>query len=115
MKIPARGKITKKVVLTALVVMVVGGLLFFGYIFHLWQTLPTLDQISSRHVTQSTKIFDRTGKVLLYEASGGQERTIIPIEEIPHYLKDATVVIEDERFYQEPAFDWRGSASPRKA
>jgi penicillin-binding protein 1C len=78
-------------------------------IYFLSRSLPSIEEINSREITQSTKILDRTGTVLLYEISaGGQKRTVIPQEDIPRALKDATVAIEDERFYQEPAFDWRG-------
>ncbi len=78
------------------------------FVLYLSKNLPTIEQISSRQVSQSTKIFDRTGTTLLYEISGGQERTVVPLETIPKYLKDATISIEDERFYDEPAFDWKG-------
>jgi len=77
------------------------------FVLYLSKDLPTIEQIASRQVAQSTKIYDRTGSVLLYEISGGQERTVVPFEEIPKHLKDATIVMEDEKFYGEPAFDWR--------
>ena len=69
--------------------------------------LPTVGQIATRQVSQSTKIYDRTGEVLLYEISGGKERTVVPLEGMPQYLKDATVAIEDRRFYEEAGFDPR--------
>lgn len=78
-------------------------------IYFLSRGLPSIEEINSREITQSTKILDRTGTVLLYEISAeGQKRTVVPAEDIPQALKDATVAIEDERFYQEPAFDWKG-------
>lgn len=78
-------------------------------IYLLSLSLPSIEEINSREITQSTKIFDRTGAVLLYEISvEGQKRTVVPLEDIPQTLKDATIAIEDERFYQEPAFDWKG-------
>lgn len=75
--------------------------------FYLSKDLPSIEEISNRRINQSTKIYDRTGSVLLYEISSGQERTLVPLDEIPKYLKDATVDIEDEKFYSEPAFDWQ--------
>lgn len=81
----------------------------FGF-FYFSRGLPTIEQISSRQISQSTKIYDRTGEVLLYEISSGQERTVVPLEKIPKYLKDATIAIEDRRFYEEPGFDLRGIA-----
>lgn len=81
-----------------------GGI--FGY-FILRRDLPSLEQILHRHVAQSTKIYDRTGTVLLYEISDGERRTVVSLQNIPQSLRDATVAIEDENFYREPAFDWR--------
>lgn len=79
----------------------------FGF-FYLSKDLPSVEQITNRQVIQSTKIYDRTGKVLLYEISGGQKRTVIPFEEIPQFIKDATIAVEDENFYNNPGVDWRG-------
>lgn len=69
--------------------------------------LPSPEQFANRQITQSTKIYDRTGKVLLYEIHGEEKRTIIPFEEIPEYAKQAAIAIEDQNFYNHPAFDWR--------
>jgi len=80
----------------------------FGVIYILSHNLPSLEEISVRQVAESTKIYARDGKTLLYETGGAGRRTVIPFEEIPKWLKDATVAIEDERFYSEPAFSWRG-------
>ena len=71
-------------------------------------TLPTIQEISNQQISQSTKIYDRTGTVLLYEVSNGERRTVVPFDQIPQSMKDATIAIEDENFYSEPAFDWRG-------
>lgn len=86
----------------------VGGALFLLAIFYFSKNLPTIEQISNRQISQSTKIYDRTGSTLLYEISNGRQRTVVPLEEIPKYLRDATISIEDESFYKEPAFNWRG-------
>lgn len=73
--------------------------------------LPSVTQLTSGKISQSTKIYDRTGQILLYEISdSGETRTIVPFSQMPQYLKDATISIEDENFYNEPAFDWRGIA-----
>ncbi len=78
-----------------------------AYLFALSRNLPSVEQLDSRQVSQSTKIYDREGKTLLYEISGGQKRTVIPIEEMPQFLKDAVITVEDEKFYSEPGVDWR--------
>ena len=76
-------------------------ILFMG-IFLIWLAtlrLPTLDSFEERKVNQSTKIYDRTGKVLLYDIFQNQKRTIIPFENISPFIKEATISIEDKDFY----------------
>lgn len=97
-------KILFRTVLVLGVFSVVGGAVA---VFILSYSLPSVEQLGSREVTQSTRIYDRTGKILLYEVGGGKQRIVVPFQEIPQTLKDATIATEDERFYEEPAFDWR--------
>lgn len=61
--------------------------------------IPDLSSFENRKVQQSTKIYDRTGEVLLYDLHQDIKRTVIPYEEMSDYLKEATIAIEDERFY----------------
>ncbi len=61
--------------------------------------IPSLDTIEERKVSQSTKIYDNTGKILLYDVYHKAKRTIVPIEDISQHIKDATISIEDKTFY----------------
>ncbi|KND47978.1 MAG: penicillin-binding protein 1A [Parcubacteria bacterium C7867-006] len=61
--------------------------------------IPSLETIEERKVSQSTKIYDSTGKILLYDVYHKAKRTIVPIDQISPYIKDATVSIEDKTFY----------------
>ncbi|MDE2116830.1 MAG: transglycosylase domain-containing protein, partial [Patescibacteria group bacterium] len=61
--------------------------------------LPDLTSFESREVTQSTKIYDSTGTILLYDLNQGVKRTVLPSEDISPFIKEATVAIEDEDFY----------------
>lgn len=70
--------------------------------------LPSPDQFETRQISQSTKLYDRTGEVALYEIHGEEKRTIVPFGDIPETLKKATIAAEDDDFYSRPAFDWRG-------
>ncbi len=77
-------------------------LLVSGFIF-LWIAtlrLPDMQAVETRRVTQSTKIYDRTGTVLLYDLSQNITRTVIPIGQISPNIQKATVAIEDAEFYQ---------------
>ncbi|MEN9621621.1 MAG: hypothetical protein RLZZ67_55 [Candidatus Parcubacteria bacterium] len=61
--------------------------------------LPDLSSFEQRKVSESTKIFDRTGKVLLYDLHDSIKRTILISADISPFIKKATVAIEDEDFY----------------
>ena len=90
------------VVLLLLIIALFAAVLYFS------TTIPSIQEISSQQISQSTKIYDRTGTVLLYEIGDGSRRTVVPFDQIPQQLKDATLAIEDQNFYNEPAFDVKG-------
>ena len=103
-------KIIKKVftiLLWFFVIGIIAGLLFFIY---LERTLPDPESIASRKVSESTKIYDRTGEVLLYDIHGEEQRTIVPWEQISKYIKDATIASEDINFYSHKGLDIKGIA-----
>lgn len=86
------------------------AIIFFITVIYFAKTLPSIQQIAAQQITQSTKIYDRTGNFLLYEITNGGKRTVAPFNQIPQTLKDATISIEDQNFYNEPAFDLKGIA-----
>lgn len=94
-------KITGLVILLIIIFLLL-AILYFS------TTVPSIQEISSQQISQSTKIYDRTGTVLLYEIGDGAHRTVVPFNQIPQSLKDATIAIEDQNFYNEPAFDIKG-------
>lgn len=78
------------------------GFFLAGAIF-LWigtLKLPDLSSFETRKTSQSTKIYDRTGEILLYDIHNNAQRTVVPYADISLYVKNATVAIEDEEFYQ---------------
>ncbi len=62
--------------------------------------IPDLSAFEARKVTQSTKIFDRTGEILLYDIHNDSKRTVVAFEDISKNIKNATIAIEDVEFYQ---------------
>lgn len=72
------------------------GLGVYGYYS---RGLPEPEEISRRLVFQTTKFYDRTGKVLLYEVYGDENRTVVEFDKISDYAKQATIAIEDKNFY----------------
>lgn len=83
-----------------LTIIVLGGLA--GTVMAAWisRDLPDPDKLTDRRVAQSTKIYDRTGTILLYEIFADQKRTLIEFDQIPPQLITAVLATEDTEFYK---------------
>ncbi|MGH2807427.1 MAG: transglycosylase domain-containing protein [Actinomycetota bacterium] len=72
-----------------------------------FEDLPQLTKKDLRFkLAQSSRILDRDGNVIttLHQT---ENRTIVPLRQIPKTLQRAVVAIEDERFYQHEGVDLR--------
>src|SRR3989344_3657128 len=86
----------------AIVSMLIAGI-FAVSAFLVWAAtikIPDFSLFETRKISQSTKIYDRTGVILLYDVHRDVRRTVVPFDEISPYIKNATIAIEDEEFYQ---------------
>lgn len=100
-------KYGKNIVIDGLLVLGLLGLLIAG-VLTIWIAtldIPDLSSFEDRRIAQSTKIYDRTGEVLLYDLHQDIRRTIVPFENISHHVKNATVAIEDDQFYNHFGID----------
>lgn len=70
----------------------------------MFMPLPKIDNFGNRDVPQSTKIYDRTGKILLYDLHGSMRRTEVDLSEISDYMEKATIATEDKDFYNHKGF-----------
>ena len=70
--------------------------------------LPRPERFIERQLFESTKIYDRSGQVLLYEIYGEEKRAWVPLEKVPEYLKGAIIATEDANFYQHSGIDFKG-------
>ena len=81
----------------------VGAVLLFiiGTITVAWvsRDLPDPNKLSDRQISQSTKIYDRTGEHMLFEVYQNQKRTLVEMDQIANYAKKATIAVEDKDFY----------------
>ena len=98
-------KVIIKLSVFGLVFFILGAVGIFAYFA---KDLPDPTKIHQRQIVESTKIYDRTGQVILYDIHGEEKRTVIPFEEMPQYVKNATVVAEDDNFYHHFGLDWQG-------
>jgi 1A family penicillin-binding protein len=83
----------------AIAVAIVGvfGLL---YVVSIAMALPDPNRLTDREVAQSTKIYDRKGETILYDIHGEEKRTIVRLDELPKYVAQATISVEDRNFYR---------------
>ncbi len=83
-----------------LIVFIIGLVAVLSYLAY---DLPSPDKVV-RHEGFSTKILDRNGEVL-YDIYQNQKRVPVKFEDVPDYLKKATIAIEDKNFYKHEGFD----------
>lgn len=62
--------------------------------------IPSPESFNQRVVVEPTKIYDRTGEIMLYETHPDIKRTILSFDQISRNVKNATIAIEDAEFYQ---------------
>jgi membrane carboxypeptidase/penicillin-binding protein len=80
--------------------------------------LPDPSQIEAQFTNQNqdffetTKIYDRTGKNLLYEVIDERtgDRQWVALDQIPEFCRQSTIADEDRSFYENAGFDLRGMA-----
>ena len=100
-----RIKTTLKTISFSFLFFVAVFLLLFLYYA---QDFPRPEVFTERQLAQSTKIYDRTGEVLLYEIYGEEKRSWVPLNSIPEHLQQAVVATEDSYFYEHIGIDVKG-------
>ncbi|MBC7265271.1 MAG: PBP1A family penicillin-binding protein [Chloroflexi bacterium] len=89
--------------LLALLVTIAG----LGVYVYFAMSLPPPEELSLRAARfANTKIYDREGRLLyeIFDPTGGR-RTVVPLQDIPLYLRQATIATEDATFYSNPGFN----------
>ena len=79
-----------------------GVLILIASLIIIWLSLlriPDFNSFDIRKVVNSTKIYDRTEKILLYDIHQDVKKTSIPFGDMGANIKNATVAIEDSDFY----------------
>lgn len=86
-------------------IIIVGGI--FGgtgaaaiFLWAIMLQIPDFGGFEQIKVAESTKIYDRTGKIILYDVYKDIKRTSIPFNQIPRNVKNATIAMEDSNFYE---------------
>lgn len=91
-----------RVIFLLLAIFFIGAISLTGYYFFynlILKDLPNPDKLRNFQSTPlSSHIYDRNG-VLLYEVFSDQNRTPVKIKDLPKYVGQASVAIEDKDFY----------------
>lgn len=77
-----------------------------GLLWFFWG-LPLPTRLGTGQLPVSTKILDRNGN-LIYEIYSEKRRTPVKLEDLPDYIKQATIAIEDKDFYKHHGFSITG-------
>lgn len=85
-----------------------GGIFLIGLIAYYSKDLPDPYKIMDRSVPLSTKIYDSKGETLLYEVHGAEQRTLVTVSELPKYIIQSTIAVEDKEFYNHSGISIRG-------
>ncbi len=90
-----------------LTTLIIGAALISTFWFLILKDLPSPEELITRQIDISTKIYDRNGH-LLYNIYKDRNRTLVKLDQIPKHVQLATIAIEDAEFYLHPGFSVRG-------
>lgn len=65
----------------------------------IFKDLPSPTNLARYDIPLATKIYDRNGE-LLFDIFADQNRSAVPLSDIPKFLQQATIAIEDKDFYK---------------
>ncbi|NQV88899.1 MAG: transglycosylase domain-containing protein [Parcubacteria group bacterium] len=120
-----RESLIKNIILLVIAGGLLGALTLLGFMAFISKDLPNPNSLTERTISQTTKIYDRTGDHLLYEIFGDENRTLRQVQEgfcgdgseldldpegIPLYALQATIAAEDRNFCNHSGFDVKGFA-----
>ncbi|MEA2166932.1 MAG: penicillin-binding protein [Solirubrobacteraceae bacterium] len=106
----SRSKPRNKILLgigVIIAVLAIAGLSAVGYVVSIANSAPPLDSLKPRSEGNFSIVYARDGK-RLGVIQANTLRKEIPSDHIPEVMKDATIAIEDARFYKHKGVDYQG-------
>lgn len=97
-------KIIRRTAVIAGLIMIFGLSVFIYYA----KDLPRPEDFEERQLALPTKIYDRTGEVLLYTIYGEVRREPIRLKDVPDFLIKAVLAAEDSNFFKHKGLDFKG-------
>ncbi len=99
-------RVGKSLTTLAITVGLISTTAWFIYEF-IFQDLPSPLEVSRKEKILTTRIYDRHGKEL-YSIFKDENRTLVPLSDLPPHVINATLAIEDADFFQHPGFSPKG-------
>lgn len=96
-------KVTRLLLIGLIAGVILVPLLFIWYS----RDLPTPGKLVTSKYSDATRIYDRNGD-LLYSVFQDENRTYVKLDEIPKYVRQGTISIEDKDFYKNGGFSPMG-------
>lgn len=93
----------KRIVLSTFVFVSIVFVIISGYVFYLFQGLPSIQQLENPETAIATEVRSRDGVVL--DKYYTENRTWVRYEQISQHVVDALVATEDHRFFEHWGMD----------
>jgi len=106
---PAHHPIRRTLVLAGFAVSAVLGIAA-GLVFVSMEDMPDIRDITQRTPTAGSKLYDATDPPELVAQLATEQRTFVSLARVPRAMQDATLAIEDIRFYSHWGVDFWGIA-----
>lgn len=90
---------------TVLVLLFIGVGIGTGYFIAAFFDLPQIEKLENYQPSVITRVYSEDGEII--GEFFRERREIVSLSEIPQYLQNAFIAIEDQRFYQHPGIDLR--------
>ncbi len=101
----AKRKLTLRTKVLILIGIGIGTILMFIWMF---KGIPSPKKLADKSFySEASQIFDRNGN-LLYKFYADQNRVFVDLDQISEPMKEATLAIEDVKFYKHFGFDLKG-------
>lgn len=97
----------KRLFFVFLILALLGGAALFAWFSSL--EIPSVENFDQRKISNSTKLYDKTGEILLYDIHENIQRTVVQSDKISQSAKDAIVAIEDHTFYEHKGVVWKST------
>src|SRR3954453_6900260 len=85
----------------------IGAVSVVGYVISIAATTPNIDELKPANKGQTSAVYAANGRLLGYVRSSIIRQPVIE-DDMPHDVRNATVSIEDSRFYKHHGVDFEG-------